>query len=249
MIEAYVRQEFREVSLLAMALSRQPYAFPADQESLASLVERINALRDRAEFPPIAVGAPESADHPADELWVWLYLNADGSVRLTAFQGVEQARVATSFDAGGNFASITAFGGREGTETAEAASGSQDVEAAEDLIFRVALIVLASPASIFDADAQFHGLGEAIEESLGVVVWLADESRDKDEHSPLLSVPIGSDESSGAQVELGRRDGANLELRARVGGKQCSAWLAAEGRLNELGSEAILRLPGDREGL
>jgi hypothetical protein len=269
MIESYIRQEFKEVSLLAMALSRQLYAFPTDRESLTSLVERINEVRDSGEFPPVAQGAPESADHPADELWVWLYLNADGSIRLTAFQGIDQTRVATSFDAEGNIASITTFGnagapgcsaradlqwtagdhGEEGTKTADVASGSRDVEAAEDLIFRAALIALASPVPIFDADAGLRGLSEAIEEKLGVVVWSADESRDKGESSPLLGVSINLHKSSGAQIELGRRDGANLELRARVRGKQCSAWLAAEGRLNELASEVVLGLPRDREGL
>lgn len=269
MIEPYIRQEFKEVSLFAMALSRHPYAFPTDDESLASLIERINRVRDLREVRPIAQGAPESADHPADELRMWLYLNADGSVRLTAFQGVDQTRVATSFDAEGNFASIRAFGnasasggraradlqgmardhGEEGTETIDVASGSQDVGGAEDLIFRAALIALASPAPIFDPDVGVHGLDEAIEEKLGVVVWSADKSRDKGETSPLLAAPVNLNESSAAQVELGRRDGANLELRARVRGRQCSAWLAAEGSLSELGSEMVLEVPPDRKGL
>jgi hypothetical protein len=262
-VESYLRREFQKISLLAMAQCRAPYKFPSDRASLQSLVKRINQARNTVDSSQVLEGAPKISTHPSDELWVWLSLKEDGSIQLTAFQGIEQTRITARIDATGEMGPCVADPCRseqasgqdvnapredddssESTQLSDEDEDSQTVRAAEDLIFCAALVIMVSPEGVPGTCVHLAALGEFIHEKLKVPVRLAEGSQAGYNRSSLRT-PMSSRQNTGEIIEIGPVDGALIHLRACVRGRRCSAWLTDAGRLVDLGSETVIRFDPD----
>jgi hypothetical protein len=249
-VEPYLKQELREIALVAMAKCRAPHAFPSDDASLKSLVNRLNEVRKEKDSSLVLEGAPTISPHSSDQLWVWFSLQEDRSIQLIAFQGIDQIRVTTRIDATGQMGQFVldarrigedcrrdvGAGGQLGDDSGQGGRLTVDDEEAEaadraeDAIFRAALVIAANREGDPGIGNHLDALAKAVHEKLGVLVFVA---------RPSAVGPLSQPQSGDEMLEIGPVDGTRIQLRARVRNKQCSAWLTSAGRLMDLGSEII----------